>query len=64
MYQLAKTLRLPNVRLLQISGNTIARDKRLGEHALRFAAQSESVGKLSDEEQDALEEFVKYLGEK
>jgi len=64
VYQLAKTLDLPSERMLELSGNLIARDSSLGEEAVRFAARSESVEKLSKDEQRALEEFVKFLSEK
>ena len=64
VYQLAKILGLPGDRMLQLSGNTIVRDQTLGEEAIRFAARSESVEKLTKDEQRALEEFVKFLSEK
>ncbi len=64
VYRLAKTLDLPSERMLQLSGNLIVRDSSLGEEAVRFAAKAESVEKLSKHEQQALEEFVKFLSEK
>jgi transcriptional regulator with XRE-family HTH domain len=64
VYQLAKTLGLPSERMLELSGNLVVRDSSLGEEAVRFAARSESVEKLSKDEQRALEEFVKFLSEK
>ena len=64
VYQIAKTLGLSNERMLQLSGNVIARDHTLGHEAVRFAARSESVEKLTKDEQRALEEFVKFLSEK
>lgn len=64
VYQLAKTLDLPSERMLELSGNVIVRDSGLGQEAVRFAARSESVEKLSKDEQRALEEFVKFLSEK
>jgi len=64
VYQLAKTLELPSERMLELSGNLVVRDSSLGEEAVRFAARSESVEKLSKDEQRALEEFVKFLSEK
>lgn len=64
VYQLAKTLELPSDRMLELSGNLIVRDSSLGRAAVRFAARSESVEKLSKDEQRALEEFVKFLSEK
>lgn len=64
VYQLAKTLDLPSERMLELSGNLIVRDSSLGQEAVRFAARSEAVEKLSKDEQRALEEFVKFLSEK
>ena len=64
VYQLAKTLGLPSERMLELSGNLMVRDSSLGQEAVRFAARSESVEKLSKDEQRALEEFVKFLSEK
>lgn len=63
VYRLSQLLGLPNERLLQLSGNVIARDSHLGEEAVRFAARADSVEKLNKDEQRALEEFVKYLSE-
>ena len=63
VYQLSTTLGLPKERMLQLSGNMVVRDTRFGDEAVRFAARSESVAKLSKEEHEALEEFVKYLSE-
>lgn len=64
VYQLAKTLDLPSERMLELSGNLVVRDSNLGKEAVRFAARSESVEKLSKDEQMALEEFVKFLSER
>jgi transcriptional regulator with XRE-family HTH domain len=63
VYQLSMALGLPRERMLQLSGNMIVRDRGLGEQAVKFAARSESVEKLSRQEHRALEEFVKYLNE-
>ncbi|MDQ2948064.1 MAG: helix-turn-helix domain-containing protein [Acidobacteriota bacterium] len=63
VYQLSIALGLPRERMLQLSGNMIVRDHGLGEQAIKFAARSESVEKLSRQEHWALEEFVKYLNE-
>jgi transcriptional regulator with XRE-family HTH domain len=63
VYQLSVALDLPKERLMQLSGNMIVRDSGLGQRAVKFAAQSESVQKLNQQEHQALEEFVKYLHE-
>jgi transcriptional regulator with XRE-family HTH domain len=64
VYQLAKTLGFSRQRMLELSGNLVIKDTSLGQQAVRFAARSESVEKLSKDEQRALEEFVKFLSEK
>ncbi len=64
VYQLAKILGLSINRMLQLSGNAIVRDSTLDQEAVRFAARSESVEKLTKDEHRALEEFVKFLNEK
>ncbi|MBC2662792.1 helix-turn-helix transcriptional regulator [Novosphingobium flavum] len=62
VFQLARMFNLPNKALLQLSGNAIAQDNAVQEHALRFAARSGgSVQSLSREEKRALEEFVAFL---
>ena len=64
VYQLAKTFGLSQEKMLELSGNLTVRDSSLGQEAVRFAARSESVEKLSRDEHRALEEFVKFLSEK
>jgi HTH-type transcriptional regulator, competence development regulator len=64
VYQLAKTCGFSQQKMLELSGNLTVRDSSLGQEAVRFAARSESVEKLSKDEQRALEEFVKFLSEK
>lgn len=63
VYKLAAVLELPQGSLMQLSGLTTPRDSRVTEAAVRFAARSESVDKLSRQEHDALEEFVKFLSD-
>jgi hypothetical protein len=62
--QLAGALRLPEARMMQLAGLAEAKDPVLGEVAVRFAARSEPVERLSPEEHEALDEFVKFLAEK
>lgn len=61
IHQLAKVLELPYGELLELSGLARSRGKSLDQDAIRFAAKSGSVGKLTREEHDALEEFVRVL---
>jgi len=61
--QLAQVLQLPERKLQQLAGLVEAKDNRLREATVRFAARSEPVENLLPEEQEALEEFVKLLAE-
>jgi len=62
--QLAKVLQLPEDKVLQLSGNTLARDEGLNEDAVKFAASAQSMEKLNRDEKKALEQFVKRLAQK
>ena len=65
VFQLARTFKLPNKALMQLSGNTAASDPAVFEQALRFAARSGgSVQSLSRDERRALEEFVSFLAKR
>lgn len=61
VYQLANYFKVPHNNLLQVAGLTAPRDSRILEEAVRFAARSEPVSKLSPEEQAALEAFVAVI---
>lgn len=61
VHRLAQALELPEPRLRELAGLVPARDARLREATVRFAARSEPVAILLPEEQEALEEFVGVL---
>lgn len=63
VYQLANYFKVPRNNLLQVAGLTKAKDSRLVEESVRFAARSEPVAELSPEERAALEAFVTVLSE-
>ena len=63
VYQLAKVLTLPVKKLLVLSGNAEASSLKLQTAAVKFAARSRAVEKLSDAEASALNEFVAALAE-
>ncbi len=63
VYQLSRILGLSTDRLMQLSGNTKIRDTMLEISVVKFAANSESLEKLSPEETRAVEDFVKALSE-
>jgi hypothetical protein len=62
VYQLATALKLEPSTLMELVGLTTTRPQ-IRSAALRFAARSESTARLSHDEQEALEEFVKVLVE-
>jgi HTH-type transcriptional regulator, competence development regulator len=64
VFNLATALKLPEQRLMQLAGLAEPKDEGFTEAAVRFAARSESIDKLTREEHKALEEFVKFLAEK
>jgi len=61
IYQLARMFKVPQPSLMQLAGLTVANDDGLREEAVRFAARSEAVQKLTPEEVAALEAFVAVL---
>ncbi|MFC1759424.1 helix-turn-helix domain-containing protein [Planctomycetota bacterium] len=64
IYLVAEALNLPAEKLLELSGLMEPTDKeQLSQAAIRFAAQSEPMGKLSRGEREAYEAFVKVLVE-
>lgn len=63
VYQLANFFDVPRDGLLQIAGLTVPKNRRVVDEAVRFAARSEPVSELTDEERGALEAFVAVLSE-
>ena len=64
LHQLAKHFKLPVRHLMQMSGATRTVDRVLYNEAVRFAARSEDMSVLTDEERQALNAFVKLLVER
>lgn len=64
VYQVAQFLKLPERRLMALAGLVRIEDVQFRQAAVRFAARSASVEKLSREEHYALQEFVRFLSEK
>jgi transcriptional regulator with XRE-family HTH domain len=64
VYRLAQTFKIPQQRLMQLAGLADANDVRFRQEAVRFAARSESIQKLTREENAALEAFVSVLSER
>jgi transcriptional regulator with XRE-family HTH domain len=63
VYKLAQTFSVSQQRLMQLAGLSAANDAGLRQEAVRFAARSESVQKLTPEESSALEAFVTVLSQ-
>ena len=61
VYILAHTFKVPQPALMQLAGLSVANDAELNREAVRFAARSESVQKLSHEENEALMAFIAVL---
>jgi transcriptional regulator with XRE-family HTH domain len=64
IYKLATVLKVPQARLMELSGLAEPRDPSLQKAAIKFAAQSEPMEKLSPAEANALEELIKVLAER
>lgn len=61
VHQLAEYFHIPQRSLLKLANVTIVHNDRLRDAAVRFAASSSQVMKLSREERAALTEFVDFL---
>lgn len=64
VYQLANYFHVGRSRLMQISGLASKRDTDLIYESVRFAASSNPSAKLTQEEREALDIFVKVLEDK
>jgi hypothetical protein len=63
VFRLAQTFEVSQRRLMQLAGLAAANDAGFRQEAVRFAARSEAVQKLTPEETSALEAFVAILSE-
>ena len=64
VYQIADVFSVSQSRLMELSGLSKPKDVKFVEDAVRYAARSESIAALSDEEQAALDGFISVLTEK
>lgn len=64
VFRLAQAFGVPQQRLMQLAGLASAKDAHFRQEAVRFAARSEAVQKLSKEENAALEAFIAVLSER
>lgn len=63
VYQLAKVLKLPEKKMMQLSGNMAIADPGFSDQVERFAASAKPIDRLTPEHHKILKEFVKYLAE-
>ena len=63
-YQLANYFKVSRSGLMQVAGLAGAKDSRLFDEGVRFAARSESTAELTPQEVAALEAFVTVLSER
>ena len=61
VHMLAQFLKVSHEKLLTLAGLAQAKDAQFNAAAVRFAAMSEPIRKLTPEEQEAFEEFARFL---
>jgi DNA-binding XRE family transcriptional regulator len=61
VHMLAQFLKVSHVKLLTLAGLAQARDAQFNDAAVRFAAKSEPIRQLTREEQEAFDEFARFL---
>jgi len=61
--QLANVFKLPAQKLQQLSGLTQAVDRSVSDAAAKYAARSDDLSKLNDDERQALDAFVSVLSD-
>jgi hypothetical protein len=64
VFLLAQTFRVSQQRLMQLAGLASPKDAHFRQEAVRFAARSESVQKLTKEENAALQAFIAVLSQR
>jgi HTH-type transcriptional regulator, competence development regulator len=64
VHKIAEFLKIPEKRLLALAGLLQVKDPQFQKAALRFAARSAPVEKLSQQEHSDLEEIIKFLCER
>jgi len=61
VYKLANVFGVSSRKMMELAGLVQNRNPYLREEAIRFAAQADSISKLTDAEQQSLEAFVSAL---
>lgn len=63
IFQLAKLTQVPVERMMELAGLAVPTDSMTRIAAVRFAAQSESMDKLTPQEQAALQDIIQSLSD-
>lgn len=63
LFQLSQAIKISYDKLMYIAGHMIDREGQLMHAAYRFAARSESMEKLTRQEEEALHEFINTLAQ-
>lgn len=63
LFQLSQAIKVSYDKLMLVAGHVVERDERLAIGAVRFAARSEPMEKLTREEEEALHEFINLLAQ-
>lgn len=61
IYQLSNFFKVDRNKMMLLSGSSIVNDEIFEEEALKFAAMSDGVSSLNKDEQQILNEYVKFL---
>jgi transcriptional regulator with XRE-family HTH domain len=61
---IAKHFKLPPKEMMKLAGAAVSHDTQFIEKAMRFAAHSDDMGGLSEEEHELLNSFVNFLRDK
>jgi HTH-type transcriptional regulator, competence development regulator len=64
VYKLAQIFKVPQGKLMELAGLVVANDDDLRREAVRFAARSESMERLTSAESEALAAFVAVLSKR
>lgn len=63
LFQISQIIKVSYDKLMHIAGHMVNRDERISKAAYRFAARSESMEKLTRQEEEALHEFINTLAQ-
>ena len=63
VHQLAEYFQVSKVKLMKLSGATLTYDQNFQEAAFRYAAKSDDLSALTQDEQKLLNEYVKFLNQ-